>query len=116
MEKIKKFLILVLGILFSTNVYSDTWICKNERFGKFKWEYDKNYIYEVFPNDEPRKYKITKDYSEHRASIFGESKGGAIFDYDVYIDFKDREIKVRKLDRTYGVSGEYYNTDCEIFK
>jgi hypothetical protein len=114
---VKKFLgIAVIGLLFGGNAYSGTWICKSERFGKFKWEYDKKYIYEVFPNDEDRKYKITKDFSKNKISIFGVSKGGAIFDYDVYMDFNDKNIKVRQLDREFGISGEYYNTDCEIFK
>ena len=108
--------IVVLGFLFSGNTYSATWICKSERFGKFKWEYDKKYIYEVYPNDEIRKYKITKDFSKNKISIFGVSKSGAIFDYDVYMDFNDKIIKVRQLDRKYGISGEYYNTDCEIYK
>ena len=114
---IKKLLgIVVLGLLLSGNAYSGTWICKSERFGKFKWEYDKKYIYEVFPNDDARKYKITKDFSKNKISIFGVSKGGAIFDYDIYMDFNDKSIKVRQLDREFGISGEYYNTDCEIFK
>lgn len=111
----------ILSIIFLTfaicgNAYSGTWICKSERFGKFKWEYDSKYIYEVFPNDDTRKYKITKDFSKNRISIFGESKGGAIFDYDVYMDFNDKNIKVRQLDREFGISGEYYNTDCEIYR
>ena len=108
--------LLFLNLLFIVNAYSGTWICKSERFGKFKWEYDNKYIYEVFPNDETRKYKITKDFSKDKISIYGVSKGGAIFDYDIYMDFNDKNIKVRQLDRKFGISGEYYNTDCEIFR
>ncbi|OUW02023.1 MAG: hypothetical protein CBD16_04625 [Betaproteobacteria bacterium TMED156] len=108
--------IMVLGLLLSGNAYSETWICKSKRFGELKWEIDKKYIYEVFPNDDARKYKITKDFSKNKISIFGVSKGGAMFDYDVYLDFNNKSIKVRQFDREFGISGEYYNTDCKIFK
>ena len=107
--------ILVLSFLFGGSAYSGTWICKNERFGKFKWEYDNKYIYEVFPNDDTRKYKITKDFSRQQISIFGVSKSSYIWLWCLY-DFNDKNIKVRRVDREFGISGEYYNTDCEIFK
>lgn len=104
-----------LGLIFCINAYAGTWICKSERFGKFKWDYDDKFIYEVFPNDDTRKYKITKDFRDANISLFGVSKG-SVYDYDVYMDFNDRNVKVRQLDRQFGVSGSYYNTECEIFR
>ena len=94
-----------LGLIFCINAYAGTWICKS----------DDKFIYEVFPNDDTRKYKITKDFRDANISLFGVSKG-SVYDYDVYMDFNDRNVKVRQLDRQFGVSGSYYNTECEIFR
>ena len=113
------YFIVVISIAFMNSAHSfsertETWICKSERFGKIKWEIKGNYIYEVIPSDDANKYKITK--RSEGISLFGEAKGGAIWDLDAYLDYNDKMIKVRQLDRKFGISGEYYNTNCEIFK
>jgi len=110
----KLFLILVLGISYSTNVYSDTWICQSERFGNIIWEYDEKNIYQKFPADDVRIFKITKDHREHRISIFGISEG-QIHDLDVYMDFKEMNVKVRQLDRKFGISGSYTDKNCRVY-
>ena len=98
------------------NAYSEktTWICQSERFGDFIWEYDKKNIYQRFPADDVRIFKITKDHSKYGISIFGTSKG-SIFDIDAYMDFQNMYVKVRQLDRKFGVSGTYTDKNCRVY-
>ena len=107
---------VVLGLLLSGNAYAEkkTWICQSERFGDFIWEYDKKNIYQKFPADDVRIFKITKDHREHGISIFGISKG-KIWDLDVYMDFQKMYVKVRQLDRDFGISGSYTDTNCRVY-
>ena len=114
---IKKIIIInFLNIFIQTNLYAQitTWICQSERFGNFIWEYDDNFIYQKFPADDVRKFKITKDHRKSGLSIYGTSKG-SIFDLDAYMDFQDMYVKVRQVDREFGFSGEYTDTNCKTY-
>ena len=108
--------IIVLGLLFSGNAYAETWTCENYRFGKAMYEVKDSEIILIFPNNDGRTFKITKDQRKYKISIFGEmSNKQTNFDYDIYMDYGDKYVINRTLDALSGFSRSYTDKNCVIF-
>ena len=79
--------IVVLGLFWSSFALAETWTCDNSRFGKAMYEVKDSEIILIFPNNDGRTFKITKDQRKYKISIFGEmSNKQTNFDYDIYMN------------------------------
>ena len=108
--------ILVLGLLLNVNTYAETWTCENHRFGKVMYDVKDTEIVLRFPNNDGRTFKITKDQRQYRISVYGEfSNKQTDFDYDIYMDYEDKNVIVRTQDAISGFSRSYTDNNCVIF-
>ena len=108
--------IVVLGLLLSGNVYAETWSCDNDRFGKSMYEVKESEIVLTFPNSDGRTFTITKDQREYKISVYGEfSNKQTNFDYDIYMDYENKNVIVRTQDAISGFSRSYTDKNCVIF-
>ena len=108
--------IVVLGLLLNGNTYAETWTCENHRFGKVMYDVKDTEIVLRFPNNDGRTFKITKDQRKYRISVYGEfSNKQTDFDYDIYMDYEDKNVIVRTQDAISGFSRSYTDNNCVIF-
>ena len=108
--------IIVLGLLVSGNTYAETWTCENKRFGKVMYDVKETDIVLIFPNNDGRTFKITKDQRQYKISVYGESSNKQTnFDYDIYMDYVDKNVIVRTQDALSGFSRSYIDNNCVIF-
>ena len=108
--------IVVLGLFWSSFALAETWTCDNSRFGKAMYEVKDSEIILIFPNNDGRTFKITKDQRKCKISIFGEmSNKQTNFDYDIYMDYGDKYVINRTLDALSGFSRSYTDKNCVIF-
>ena len=108
--------IVVLSLLLSGNTYAETWTCENHRFGKVMYDVKDTEIVLRFPNNDGRTFKITKDQRQYRISVYGEfSNKQTDFDYDIYMDYEDKNVIVRTQDAISGFSRSYTDNNCVIF-
>ena len=101
--------IVVLGLLWSTNVYafcifnckvvSVNLVCNGNPVKE-----DKKYIYEYFGNGDVNKYKIT---NKNISYVSGFLKGRSGFNYNASLDLVGETLTVNKTDRDTGISGSY---------
>ena len=102
-------LIIILASLmltFATEVNSNNQVkfkCKSDR-GFMEWRYDNKYLFEVYAQDDIRKYEIE---NKNLDKLFARSKSKNGVWYAVF-DFNKRRIDVQ------GPYGQYSNTDCVI--
>ena len=108
--------ILVLSLLFGGSGYAETWTCENHIFGKVMYDVKDTEIVLRFPNNDGRTFKITKDQRQYRISVYGEfSNKQTDFDYDIYMDYEDKNVIVRTQDAISGFSRSYTDNNCVIF-
>ena len=108
--------IVVLGLYLSGNAFAETWTCENHRFGKVMYDVKDTKIVLSFPNNDGRTFKITKDQRQYKISVYGEfSNKQTNFDYDIYMDYGDKNVIVRTQDALSGFSRSYTDKNCVIF-
>lgn len=107
-----KKLILILFLISTSYVFVLTTVvhsnsefrfkCKSEK-GFMEWRYDKKYLYEVYAQDDIRKYEIeNKDIQK----LFARSKSKNGVWYAVF-DFNKSRVDVQ------GPFGQYSNIECK---
>ena len=107
---------LALAFLISGSAYAETWTCENHRFGKVMYDVKDTKIVLSFPNNDGRTFKITKDQRQYKISVYGEfSNKQTDFDYDIYMDYGDKNVIVRTQDALSGFSRSYTDKNCVIF-
>ena len=110
-------IIIISMFLFINSVGAEIWICKSDRYDQVKFEITDNEIIQTFPNNDGRTYKITIDKREAGISVFGEmSNKESQYDFDIFMEYESKSVKVRRLDRMFGRSGSYIDKDCIIYK
>ena len=108
--------IIVFFFLLSVSAYAETWTCDNSRFGKSMYEVKESEIVLTFPNSDGRTFIITKDQREYKISVYGEfSNKQTNFDYDIYMDYENKNVIVRTQDAISGFSRSYTDKNCVIF-
>ena len=113
----KKLLAIVgLGFFFNGNANAETWTCENDRFGKVIYEVKDSTIELKYPNGDGRAFEITKDKRKYYISVFGENRDKKNnFDFDIYMDYKEKYVINRTLDTITGFSNSYRDKNCIIF-
>ena len=114
----KSFLTIIISIFFSINsVHAEIWICKSDRYDQVKFEITNAEIIQTYPDNDGRTYKITIDTGEAEIRVFGEmSNKEQQYDFDIFMEYESKSVKVRRLDRMFGRSGSYIDKDCIIYE
>ena len=114
----KSFLTITISIFFFVNyANAEIWICKSDRYDQVKFEITDNEIIQTYPNNDGRTYKITIDTREAGIGVFGEmSNKERQYDFDIFMEYESKSVKVRRLDRMFGRSVSYIDKDCIIYE
>ncbi len=114
----KSFLIIITLIFFFINsVHAEIWICKSDRYDQVKFEITDTEIIQTYPNNDGRTYNITIDTRKAEIGVFGEmSNKERQYDFDIFIEYESKSVKVRRLDRMFGRSGSCIDKDCIIYE
>ena len=114
----KSFLTIITLIFFFINsANAEIWICKSDRYDQVKFEITDTEIIQTYPNNDGRKYKMTIDTRKAEIGVFGEmSNKERQYDFDIFMEYESKSVKVRRLDRMFGRSGSYIDKDCIIYE
>ena len=114
----KSFLIITISIFFFINpVHAEIWICKSDRYDQVKFEITDAEVIQTYPNNDGRTYKITIDTRKAGIGLFGEmSNKERQYDFDIFMEYESKTVKVRRPDRMFGRSGSYIDKDCIIYE